>query len=233
MPRAPGAAEAGALPSRAGARAQSRSGDGVVTSGSAGAFIPRWWDGDVSDMSLVREHPPVFTTESICLFPTGRSTVVVIVFVLHHCTDQEQVIREAARVCRRSVLVIEDTYRNSSDLAWLRMMHAYLDKVEGMRSRNAGSGRPRAGRRCSAMRTEGCRGEGLAALHAAAAGQPIVRAGAATRSPRDPSCRRIENKEARPFRGRASLLYTTCLHSEITCGGEAEGPQVRSRAERA
>jgi len=108
------------------------SGDGVVSEWIRRRFHSEVVDVDVSDMSLVREHPPVVYDGKHLPFPDRSFDVVVIVFVLHHCTDQEQVIREAARVCRRSVLVIEDTYRNSSDLAWLRMMHAYLDKVEGM-----------------------------------------------------------------------------------------------------
>lgn len=108
------------------------SGDGVVSEWIRRRFHSEVVDVDVSDMSLVREHPPVVYDGKHLPFPARSLNVVLIIFVLHHCADREQVAREAARVCRGRVVVMEDTYRNARDLAWLRMIHLYLDKVEGM-----------------------------------------------------------------------------------------------------
>ena len=108
------------------------SGDGVVSEYIRRRFRSEVVDVDVSDMSLVREHPPIVYDGKHLPFPAKSFDVVLILFVLHHCTDQEQVVAEAARVCRGRLLVMEDTYRNARDLAWLRMLHLYLDKMEGM-----------------------------------------------------------------------------------------------------
>lgn len=43
--------------------------------------------------------------------------VTLLVFVLHHLLNQEEILREAARVSRRSLIIVEDTPRNIFELA--------------------------------------------------------------------------------------------------------------------
>ena len=50
-------------------------------------------------------------------FPDGRFDVVVLAFVLHHVPNDVKpvLLGEARRVCRRAVVVVEDTPRNAVD----------------------------------------------------------------------------------------------------------------------
>jgi SAM-dependent methyltransferase len=50
-------------------------------------------------------------------FPDRRFDVVVLAFVLHHVPDEVKpvLLAEARRVCRRTVIVVEDTPRNAVD----------------------------------------------------------------------------------------------------------------------
>ena len=89
-------------------------------------------DVDVRDTSLVPGKPVVIYDGERLPFPDNSFDCVLLLFVLHHCLNQAQVAREAARVCAGRVIVLEDTYLTQSDLMWLRMVHWYLDKVEGM-----------------------------------------------------------------------------------------------------
>lgn len=43
-------------------------------------------------------------------FPEKSFDTVLLSFVLHHCTDQDQMLRESIRCARKQVIVIEDTY---------------------------------------------------------------------------------------------------------------------------
>jgi ubiquinone/menaquinone biosynthesis C-methylase UbiE len=45
-------------------------------------------------------------------FPDSSFDVSMLVFVLHHCEDQIQVLAEAARVSRKRIIIFEDTFRN-------------------------------------------------------------------------------------------------------------------------
>lgn len=43
-------------------------------------------------------------------FPAKSFDAVFLAFVLHHTQDHEKVLREAIRVCRKKIIVFEDTY---------------------------------------------------------------------------------------------------------------------------
>lgn len=47
--------------------------------------------------------------------------VVFLIFVLHHASDPGVLLREASRVARRAVAVVEDTPRNALEEKWGRM----------------------------------------------------------------------------------------------------------------
>ena len=47
--------------------------------------------------------------------------VAILVFVLHHADDPGILLREASRVARKAVLVVEDTPQNSLEQQWGRM----------------------------------------------------------------------------------------------------------------
>jgi ubiquinone/menaquinone biosynthesis C-methylase UbiE len=52
--------------------------------------------------------------------------VVLILFVLHHAEEPSQVLKEAKRICRRSVIVFEDYVESWHDLLHFRIFHALL-----------------------------------------------------------------------------------------------------------
>lgn len=45
-------------------------------------------------------------------FPDKSCDAVSLVFVLHHAVNQEEILREAARVARRRIIIVEDTPKN-------------------------------------------------------------------------------------------------------------------------
>lgn len=54
-------------------------------------------------------------------FADGSVDVALLIFVLHHAEDPRVLLREASRVARRAVLVVEDTPRTAFDRAWGRL----------------------------------------------------------------------------------------------------------------
>ena len=87
---------------------------------------------DVVDSALLPEEPVVVYDGEHLPFPDDSFDCVLLLHVLHHCLNQRQVARETARVCRGRAVVIEDTNRGKADLALLRWVHAYLEKMEDM-----------------------------------------------------------------------------------------------------
>lgn len=53
-------------------------------------------------------------------FDDGTFDVVIMNAVLHHCADPDAVLREAARVSRARLHVLEELYSNQFDLAFLK-----------------------------------------------------------------------------------------------------------------
>jgi SAM-dependent methyltransferase len=106
-------------------------GEAYVTAGIARRTRDTW-GADIVD--LRRAHVPHFMPyDGVTLdLPDRRFDVVVLAFVLHHVPNElkPRLIAEARRVCRRTLLVIEDTPRNAFD-RWTSNRHgeSYRKKI--------------------------------------------------------------------------------------------------------
>jgi hypothetical protein len=81
------------------------------------ASHPDTWGIDIKDGRRTElEKFALYDGKSIA-FPERRFDVVVLAFVLHHVPNdmKPQLVAEARRVCRRTLVVIEDTPRNAFD----------------------------------------------------------------------------------------------------------------------
>lgn len=106
-------------------------GEAYVTAGLARRARDTW-GADIVD--LRRAHVPNFLKyDGVTLdVPSDRFDVVVLSFVLHHVPNElkPKLVGEARRVCRRTLLVIEDTPRNAFD-RWTSNRHGetYRKKI--------------------------------------------------------------------------------------------------------
>ncbi len=80
---------------------------------------------DVDNTSLYQEIAPVIYDGKVMPFKNSDFDTATIICVLHHCSDQVQVLREAMRVAKRTV-VIEDTHRNKFE----RNLVSFRDSFE-------------------------------------------------------------------------------------------------------
>ena len=60
-------------------------------------------------------------------FKDNSFDIVLILFVLHHAEEPAQVLKEAKRICRRSVIVFEDYIESWHDLLHFRIFHDLLE----------------------------------------------------------------------------------------------------------
>lgn len=81
---------------------------------------------DVTDISFIPGITPVLYDGLHFPFPDHAFDTALIITVLHHASDPDQVLREAARVARR-VIVIEDVVKNGvhhkATAAWDSIMN--------------------------------------------------------------------------------------------------------------
>lgn len=80
---------------------------------------------DVDNTSLYPEIRPVLYDGKKMPFRRKEFDTATIICVLHHCSDQVQVLSEAVRVAKK-VIVIEDTYRNRLE----RIFISLRDQIE-------------------------------------------------------------------------------------------------------
>jgi ubiquinone/menaquinone biosynthesis C-methylase UbiE len=66
---------------------------------------------DITDLSYFPEIRPVLYDGEKMPFPDNAFDVALLLTVLHHTADPDQVLKEATRVARR-IIVVEDIYRN-------------------------------------------------------------------------------------------------------------------------
>ena len=83
---------------------------------------------DIADMNRTR-RPFVRVPENRLPWDTGAYDVVVLYFVLHHASEAESVIREAIRVCRGRVIVVESVYRTSFHLRLLTFFDKLVNRL--------------------------------------------------------------------------------------------------------
>lgn len=67
-------------------------------------------------------------------FEDGSFDATVLVFVLHHAADPEAVLREARRVTRGPVFVIESVFEGTWDRRWLEVADRLANRVRGVRA---------------------------------------------------------------------------------------------------
>jgi SAM-dependent methyltransferase len=73
-------------------------------------------------------------------FGDGAFDVTVLYFVLHHTVDPRQVLREALRVTRRRLVVVESVYRGRADRALLAFLDRWANQLRpggGLRAQEA------------------------------------------------------------------------------------------------
>lgn len=66
---------------------------------------------DVKDLSLVKNIKPLLYDGNKLPFENGRFDVALLLFVLHHCKEPDKIIREAARVAKK-IIIMEDVFDN-------------------------------------------------------------------------------------------------------------------------
>lgn len=67
---------------------------------------------DVKDISFFEEVTPIVYDGSKLPFADASFDTVTIITVLHHTPDPDQILREALRVARKKIVIMEDVYRN-------------------------------------------------------------------------------------------------------------------------
>lgn len=75
---------------------------------------------DVLPMNVALDQFYLFDGERVP-FVARTFDVTLLAYVLHHVSDPLGLLREAARVTRRCVVVVEDTPRNAADRLWGRL----------------------------------------------------------------------------------------------------------------
>tara|TARA_Y100000310_G_scaffold342723_1_gene447094 strand:+ start:1126 stop:1728 length:603 start_codon:yes stop_codon:yes gene_type:complete len=63
------------------------------------------------------------------LYEDKTFDVVTIVYALHYTDNQAGLLKEAIRVAKKRVLVIEDTYESKGELLWLNFLDLVINKI--------------------------------------------------------------------------------------------------------
>jgi len=82
---------------------------------------------DVSDSSYTTSLRPILYDGERMPFDTGAYETALLLTVLHHIAEPEAILREAARVARR-VIIIEDVYQS----AWQRKYTKVADSITNL-----------------------------------------------------------------------------------------------------
>ncbi len=111
---------------------------------------------DIRDSSVHKSLAPTVYNGQRLPFEDGAFDVCLLLTVLHHCPDPDQVLAEAARVARQ-IVIIEDIYEN----AWQCRLTHWLDSLLNWEFR----GHPHSNRDDKAWR-DSFRSSGMQLLHA-------------------------------------------------------------------
>lgn len=113
------------IPRRGGRVLDFGTGDGLVAAELASAHGLDVVGLDTVDYRLAKELPFHLYRGGRLPFPDGAFDTTLSIFVLHHTDDPLFYLDELARVSRRTLVVLEDSYRNPVELFFTR----WLDKV--------------------------------------------------------------------------------------------------------
>jgi ubiquinone/menaquinone biosynthesis C-methylase UbiE len=81
---------------------------------------------DIVDMSFIKNTKPVIYDGFVMPFADNTFDVALILTVLHHCLNPEQIIREARRVARK-VIIIEDVVRGRIHTALTKSLDSLMN----------------------------------------------------------------------------------------------------------
>ena len=82
---------------------------------------------DVSDYSNFDDVRPILYDGRRLPFPDDSFGVVLLITVLHHIPDPDVILAEAARVSRRRIIVLEDTYYAIRKRRLLQLMDSIVN----------------------------------------------------------------------------------------------------------
>jgi len=96
-----------------------------------GQLLEKYHDCRVLNLEVARYQtqnrlPVVIYNGRDIPFKDSSFDIVLILFVLHHAEEPAQVLKEAKRICRRSVIVFEDYIESWHDLLHFRIFHELL-----------------------------------------------------------------------------------------------------------
>ena len=90
---------------------------------------------DIKDHRKHKDFPFKLTERIKAPFKDESFDAVILAFVLHHCAkDQEKVLREAVRVARKKVIVLEDVPNSGTEEAWVRALDIVCNLPHGVQT---------------------------------------------------------------------------------------------------
>ena len=89
---------------------------------------------DVRDYRKHKDFPFLLAAKTSTPLKSESFDSVILGFVLHHCHDQEGVLREATRIARRKVIVLEDVAESKPEEAWVRFFDILCNLPNGFQA---------------------------------------------------------------------------------------------------
>ena len=91
---------------------------------------------DITDMNRT-SLPHTLLQSDRLPWPSEHYDVVLVYFVLHHTQNAELVLREALRVCKKHVIVVESVYKSQTELKFLTLMDKIANHLRSLGKMNA------------------------------------------------------------------------------------------------
>lgn len=116
-----------------------KQGDNVLDIGAGGGWIGRSLKEmtganvillDVADFNRT-DLPLVLYDGTAIPFPDGSFDTTLLLYVLHHCEDPIRVLKEAIRVSKERIIVLEDTFTTRFDRAFV-CLHDFTGNLPGI-----------------------------------------------------------------------------------------------------
>jgi SAM-dependent methyltransferase len=112
------------------------SGEGYVGARLAEETGAKVFLADVLDLNRTSLPHVVYDGQTLP-YDDAAFDVTVLYFVLHHCEDPGQVLREARRVSKKGVLIVESTYTNKWQGALLHVLDRGANRLRSRRAMDA------------------------------------------------------------------------------------------------